>query len=426
MLCSKRSYGSRRPLGIKKKENYIQNKMSFKGDKGLFDYDENEGEIINIKSKLFKEKGKSKEYCETQYYNKVYKDTYSKNLVNSNHFFADLAQFWSLNINSERNIGFKTDNILVKPNNITEFIFMLSVLDLEEKTLPKSLKLIKDKGLELTIEANTNAYLLTKEINETELNTENKYSLILAQMVFEDDKKINEDKEPTKFLVGRTYLQRTIVTNISSENITCEILIQIPEGSLPVESDEYKIIETANINSYKSLILTQKFYFPKEGTYKQYPASASINDLVISKSGLKTYEVVSSIKLSKEEINSIEDIINQGNKKEILEFIKKSEVIKEEDLEKIYWMLKDKDFYNQLINILKDKYLYNDSIWEYSLNNDDIDTLQEFIFNKKDKEIFKSIGNDFDYKFLKIDKTNNAHILNHLDYHPILKNRVFK
>ena len=76
---------------------------------------------------------------------------------------------------------------------------MLSVLDLEEKTLPKSLKFIKDKGLELTIEANTNAYLLTKEINETELNTENKYSLILAQMVFEDDKKINEDKNLLNF-----------------------------------------------------------------------------------------------------------------------------------------------------------------------------------------------------------------------------------
>ena len=42
---------------------------------------------------------------------------------------------------------------------------MLSVLDMEEKTLPQSQNLIKDKGLGLTIEANTNAYLLTKEIN---------------------------------------------------------------------------------------------------------------------------------------------------------------------------------------------------------------------------------------------------------------------
>ena len=179
--------------------------------------------------------------------------------------------------------------------------------------------------------------------------------------------------------------------------------MQIPEGSIPVESEEYKVIETANINSYQSIVFEQKFYFPEEGSFKQYPASASINDLVIAKSGLKTYEVVSTIKLSNEEISSIDDVLN-----------------------KIYWMLKDKDFYKQLINILKNKYIFDDNIWEYSSNNEDIESLQEYIHNNKDKEIFKSIGHEFDLIFLKLDKTNNAHILNHLDYHPILKNRVFK
>ena len=410
----------------RKKKKVLKYDKYDKKSENLFDIDEKEAERINVKAQLFKEEGKSKEYSETQYYNKVYQNIESKNLVNPNNFFADLAQFWSENIDSERNIGFKTDNILTKPDNFTEFIFMLAVLNLEEKTLPKSQKLIKDKGLGLTIEANTNIYLLTKEINETELNIDNKYSLILAQMVYEDDKNINEEKEPIKFLVGKTYLQKTYVTNISPDNIICEILIQIPEGSLPIKSDEYKIIETSNINSYKSVIFEQKFYFPEEGIFKQYPASASINNLVIAKSELKTYEVVSSIKLSKEEMSSIEDVINQGNNNEILEYIKKCDIIKEKDLEKIYWMLDDKEFYNNLINILKDKFLYNDNIWEYSLKNEDIDSLQEYIFNKKDKTKFKSIGNEFDYQFLKIDKTNNAHILNHLDYHPIFKNRVFK
>ena len=99
--------------------------------------------------------------------------------------------------------------------------------------------------------------------------------------------------------------------------------MQIPEGSIPVESDEYKIIETTDISSFKSKIFTQKFYFPKEGIFKQYPAIASINDLVIAKAGLKTFEVVSSIKLSKDQINTIDDVLNQGNKKKYLNlFIK--------------------------------------------------------------------------------------------------------
>lgn len=220
-----------------------------------------------------------------------------------------------------RNVGFKTDNILTKPNNLTEFIFMLAVLDLEEKSSSNNQTFIKDKELGLTIEANSNIYLLNKEINETQLNSDNQYSLILAQMVFEADKADDKNEnEPTKFLTNRTYLLRTIVTNISPDRINCEILMQIPEGSIPVDSDEYKIIETANIRSYQTQFFEQKFYFPEEGTFKLYPSSASINNLVIAKGGIKTYEVVSNIKLSKEEISNIEDVLNQGNKKEISYF----------------------------------------------------------------------------------------------------------
>ena len=156
-------------------------------DDDLFGVDSKEAEKIIRKAQIFKEEGKSKEFCETQYYNQVFKDNDYNYRINPNHFFADLAQFWSEN-DSIRNIGFKSENILIQPNNITELIFILSVLDLEEKTVPKSQNLIKDKGLGLTIECNTNAYLLTKEINETQLNIDNKYALILAQMVFEDDK----------------------------------------------------------------------------------------------------------------------------------------------------------------------------------------------------------------------------------------------
>ena len=58
--------------------------------------------------------------------------------------------------------------------------------------------------------------------------------------------------------------------------------------------------------------------------------------------------------------------------------------------------------------------------WRY------INSLQEFILSNNNKEKLKSIGHEFDLLFIKLDKTNNAHILNHLDYYPILKNRIFK
>ena len=59
----------------------------------LFSVDQNTADRINAKAQLFKEEGKSKEFCETHYYNKVYKNTDSKSFIRPNHFFADLAQF---------------------------------------------------------------------------------------------------------------------------------------------------------------------------------------------------------------------------------------------------------------------------------------------------------------------------------------------
>jgi hypothetical protein len=115
---------------------------------------------------------------------------------------------------SLRNSGFKNDNILIKPENLTQLIFILYVLDMKEKTLLQSQNLIKYNGLGLSIETYTNSYLLAKEKNKIKLNSDNKYTLILAQLVFREDKIIKDaQKETTKFLTNRSYLNIEIKTN---------------------------------------------------------------------------------------------------------------------------------------------------------------------------------------------------------------------
>jgi len=139
MACKKKMAA---PRMAKNRIMSCKKSMPMEMENGLFDVDGDMANRINAKAQLFKEEGKSKEFCETQYYNKVFKNTDSKSIVTPNHFFADLAKYWSEN-ESVRNIGFKTDNILIKPQNLTQIIFILSVLDLEEKTLPQSQNLIR-------------------------------------------------------------------------------------------------------------------------------------------------------------------------------------------------------------------------------------------------------------------------------------------
>ena len=378
---------------------------------------------IIAQTKLYDEGGKSKEYCETQYYNIIYKENQVP-LIKPNHFLADLAQFWSENLNSERNIGFKSENFLIVPNSITELIFILAVLDLEEKSLPQNINLIKDKGLGLTIETKSNAYILTKEIGETILDLSNKYSLIVAQIIQIDGKE--DEKEYENYFTEKIYNMKTVITNISMDKIICEVLIPIPEGSLPFKSDEYKYISTITIKPYKSFIINNKFYFPEEGTYKQYPASVSINNLVIAKSKTRTYEVISEKNIPKEELTKIEDLFNKGTQEDIIDFIKKKGSIENEDLEKIMFMLDDFNFYQKLINVLKQSYIFNEEIWKYSLKYLDLENMKEYLINLGEKNILSCMGHEIDLNFIKIDKTNNAHILNHLDYYPMFNSRIFQ
>ena len=202
--------------------------------------------------------------------------------------------------------------------------------------------------------------------------------------------------------------------------------MQIPEGSIPIESLEYSIIENINIAKFKSVIFKQKFYFPSIGKFKQFPSSASNDDLIITKGNIKEFEVVESQKLEKDKIKSIDDVLEQGNKKQILEFIKNSNVIKRNDLNKILYLLSDKNFFENLIKILENKFYYDDNIWQYSIYHKNIPILKTYIMNQQRKNIFNNLGNNLDLSFFKTDKTNNAHIINHKDYYPIINSRIFK
>ena len=53
-------------------------KMMAMPESALFSVDQGMADRINVKAQLFKEEGKSKEFCETQYYNKVYKNISKK------------------------------------------------------------------------------------------------------------------------------------------------------------------------------------------------------------------------------------------------------------------------------------------------------------------------------------------------------------
>jgi len=407
---------------LKKKRVKQQESLQMEEDECLNDdlfYGNEEDSFRDLQDKAIRRNfdiraGVSKEYCETHFINGT--------LTNNNHlainkYWADLAAFWSGNDESKKN--FLSKNIILSSSNISELLFTLAVLDLPLRT--KNHKFSREGEMGLKIEAASNLLLFTKTIKESNSNLDN--DLMIAQSVYLNNFKINQqdNKNVTEFVPNKIYCHKANVINLSARKINFDMLIQIPEGSIPVRNSDYTKTINQNLENNICEFLTY-FYFPNEGEFAQYPPTASREGIIISKGNPMKYSVREKQNVNSTE--SLDDVLETGSKEDILTFFTKQKIINRKDLQKIYWIMPEKKFFLEITAILRKKGLYDEFIWSMGfLHNEEL-CIKEYIENRKD---FKGlVGNCFSSKLLIVDDSNNHDVLNHLDYHPLLNARVHK
>jgi hypothetical protein len=86
----------------------------------------------------------------------------------------------------------------------------------------------------------------------------------------------------------------------------------------------------------------------------------------------------------------------------------------------IYWLLKDKSFYQEVISILKSKHIFDPNIWSFSILHGSKLDFYEMMENQAQ---YKANSlNTFNY--LKLGKMNFIDTFNVLDYSPLINPRV--
>ncbi len=387
-------------------------------DSDMFeDYTENEeNRNIGLRKNFEINAGVSKEFCETHFLEGV---AIQKNMhVSSNKYWADLAAYWSDKTNSKYN--FLSKNIILNTTNLSDLLFTLTVLDLPFRS--KNHKFSRYNEMGLKINSDSNLILFTKTIKESNSDIDN--NLIIAQSVYLNNFSImknSENKNVTEFVPNRIYCHKTNVINLSPKKINFDILIQIPQGSIPIRNSDYTKTINQNLENNICEFLTY-FYFPKEGEFTQYPPTASKEGVIITKGNPMKYNVKNKIDNISSE--NLDDVLESGSKDDILNFFMKQKLIKEKDLEKIYWIMIEKNFYEQITSLLRKKGIYDKKIWLMGFLHNNETCIKEYIENCK--EYTKLVGCNFNSKLLNVDDSNNYDVFNHLDYHPLLNARVHK
>jgi len=149
---------------------------------------------------------------------------------------------------------------------------------------------------------------------------------------------------------------------------------------------------------------------------------------VTARGGANEMTVVDSKKISK--IQSFEDILHAGSKQDVLNFLRRENLFSFKMNFSFYsmlYLLKDKQFFEEAIAILKDRCIFEPSVWQYAFfhKHDEV-LMRECLMMHPPPHLVYYLGSHFKSGLIDVDEntTGNTGLTKHLEYHPMVNSRT--
>ena len=315
--------------------------------------------------------------------------------------------------------GFLSSNFSDACHNLTEIVAALAFLDLPTESAEHGYKTIEGRTLE--VKAASNMIIFKKEVKQC--SGDIRTNILVAQRYVDWEIKGDEDEKIEEYLVNHIYEAQVIITNISTKSLNFNVLLQIPQGSLPVSDSPYQKSHSVSLNSYSTTKLSYLFYFPSPGKFSHFPANVLINSVVVARANFGTLTVVKEkSKISEEKYS---EVLLSGNKELILTFLKDRPLasIKDFSWSNLYFLLKDRDFFEGVLALLRQQNRFEETIWSYAIyHNKDEKTISEYL---NSLDYYKSrFGFYYDSKLLNVRPIDSGGW--HRDYFPLVNPRAHK
>ncbi len=302
-------------------------------------------------------------------------------IENQNACLVTVNAFWKDFAAHVADPAFLSTNLAYANRNFTEIMFALSTLDLPFEP-GKSTQETKDHLVTFT--AAEPAVVFHKEIVETQpLPAAEKTPILVSQNYFRADDRYtyidNEraDKYVTEeFLTFVVYGCQAVVTNPTSSRQKLDLLLQIPQDSLPLANAQYTRGIHLDLNPYETKSFEYYFYFPATGSFPHYPVQVAKNEKLIAFAPATTLKVVETP--SKIDTTSWAYISQNGTSEQVLKFLQDNNIDRL-DLEKIAWRMKDADFFKSILALLTQRHVYNNTLWSYGVFHNQAGAIKEFL-----------------------------------------------
>ncbi len=371
---------------------------------------------------FFRALGPTKEWAENNYY-KLRITEQSADLVTVNAFWRDYAAW----IASGSKGGFVSSNVAEASSNFTEMMLALAVLDLPFDAPKHGTK--ADNG-RFTFTAGGPCILYHKEIKPAAVENNTQGQLLVSQSFFRQSDRYrmegNEKFEKyvtSEFLTGATYGANIVVTNPTSSPVKAVVLLQIPQGALPVLGSKATNSRQIRLEPYTTQTFEYHFYFPlvpaKPGLkFAHFPVNVATST---SAAGAKPFGFNVVPKLTEVDKASWDYVSQYGSDAEVFTFLEQTN-LQTVNLDRVAWRCRQSvDFYRKLIAFMHTHHLNDEAIATYALLHNDAATLREWLKEKFDNEC----GPYSASKLLTLDPIERRSY-EHLEYFPLVNQRAHR
>ena len=362
---------------------------------------------------LYRKQDKTMEYVENNYYHLPI-DQQRANLVRVNAFWNDYAK------NTEKTFLAKT--IAEANSNFTETMFALAVTDLPFEA-PKHT--LEANGQAATFTAGGAVIAFHKEIKEAQAAPDK--NILVNQTYFRySDRYTYVDNERTdkyvtdEFLTHVVYGCQVVITNPTSNRQKLDALLQLPKGAMPVSNARYTNGLHLDLQPYETKALEYAFYFPATGDFPHYPVQVARNEKLVASVDADILKVVATP--TKIDTTSWDYISQNGTAEQVLEYLKANN-LERTNLEKIAWRMKDKAVYAATIALLRDRHVYHNTLWSYSVKHDDPANISEFLQHQD--SFVAACGYCLNSPLLVINPVIR-HTYEHMEYLPLINARAHR
>ena len=318
---------------------------------------------------------------------------------------------------------FFSENLAYASGSFAEMMFALSVLDLP---FTPGEHAIKVDGTRLTLKAASPLLLVRKDIVETKAAAKDRQILVNQNYYRLDERyrfvgNVRRDAYISdEFLIDVAYGCQIVITNPSSSPRRLDLLLQIPQGAIPVQRGFYTRGSSLELGAYATSSITYAFYFPHPLKAPHYPVQVSADGRLLAFAAARSLAVLAEP--SRVDTLSWEHVSQNGTSDDVFQYLDKANMNRV-DLSKILWRLRDRAFFDALIAKLRGRHHYDAATWSYGFHHREATVAREYL--ESASSFVARCGKSLVSELLTIDPIERLSY-QHVEYEPLFNPRAHK